>query len=65
MALLADAQAALAAERIRADALRDRLDAAELARRQAVEAAEGLRQAETARQARGLLARLKDAWRGR
>jgi hypothetical protein len=71
LALLADAQAgrdradaALAGERSRADVLRDRLDAAERDQREAQEAAETLRQAELARQARGLLARLLDAWRG-
>ena len=58
------AEQALAGERQRADSLRDRLDAAERGQREAREAAEALRQAEAARRARGLLARLREAWRG-
>jgi hypothetical protein len=52
------AEQALAGERGRADVLRDRIDTlqAEMT---------GLRRAEAERQARGLLARLRDAWRGR
>jgi hypothetical protein len=57
------AEKALTGERARADSLRDRLEAAERAQRDAQEAAEELRQAEMARQARGLLARLRAAWR--
>jgi hypothetical protein len=64
-ALADHAEQALTGERTRADALRDRLDTAELARRQAEETAGELRRAEIAWQARGLLARLRDAWRGR
>jgi hypothetical protein len=48
----------------RADTLRDRLDTLTAELREAKEAAEGLRQAEMTRQARGLLARLRAAWRG-
>ena len=58
------AEAALAGERTRADALRDRLDAAQAELRQAQDAAEEARQAEAARRAQGLLARLRAAWRG-
>ena len=72
------AEAAVAAERGRAEALRDRLDgmqeqlaaeveAADQARRQAQAAqdnAEILREAEAARKGRGRLARLRAAWRG-
>jgi hypothetical protein len=50
--------------RAQVDELRDRLEAAERGQREARETAEGLRQAEMARQARGLLARLRAAWRG-
>jgi hypothetical protein len=71
LAQLADVQTradradqALAAERTRADILRDRLDTAEVARRQAEETAETLRQAEARWQASGLWQRLRDAWRG-
>lgn len=66
------AEAALAGKRSRADGLRDRLDAAksdaDQAREQArtaEERAEALRRANEARKARGLLARLSDAVRGR
>ena len=55
---------ALAGERARADSLRDRLEAAERGQREAEEAAQALREADTARRARGLLARLRAAWRG-
>jgi hypothetical protein len=58
------AEQALAGERSRADVLRERLEAAERGQREAQEAAEGLRQAEMVRQARGLVARLRAAWRG-
>jgi hypothetical protein len=44
--------------------LRDRLEAAERGQREAQEAAEELRQADMTRQARGLVARLRAAWRG-
>ena len=85
VALLSDAvaradraESAIAAERQRADALRDRLDgmqvqlaaeaeAADQARCQAQAAqdnAETLREAEAARKGRGRLARLRAAWRG-
>jgi hypothetical protein len=71
LALLADAQAgrdradaALAGERSRADVLRDRVDALTGELREAQETAETMRQEEIARHARGLLARLRDAWRG-
>ena len=71
------AEQALTAERSRADAVRERLAEAEQTRRQAEEAAERarreaedaqqaaakLRQADDARRARGLLARLRLAWR--
>ena len=58
VAQLADAQAALADERVRADQVRAQVDElrAQLAK---------LREDDAARQARGLLARLRDAWRGR
>jgi hypothetical protein len=60
------------AERARADALRERIDGSERRDRaaavaiadEAVKAAETLRQAEAERRARGLLARLRAAWRG-
>jgi hypothetical protein len=72
------AAAAIAGERQRADVLRDRLDAvraqitaAEAAAEQgrvgaqaAQDAAEALRRADDARKARGLVARLRAAWRG-
>jgi hypothetical protein len=65
------AERALTGERQRADALRDRLDQAqaELAVAQhdaqtAQQAAAALRQAEADRKARGLVARLRAAWRG-
>jgi hypothetical protein len=58
------AEATVAGERARADSLRDRLDSLTGELREAQEAAQVLRQAELARQARGLLARLRDAWRG-
>ena len=58
------AEQAVAGERSRADNLRDRLDAAVAAQREAVEAAEALRQGEVSRRAKGLLARLASAWRG-
>jgi hypothetical protein len=62
------AEAALTAERGRADALRDRLAAAEAdrdrARAQAHTAQDELRQADAARRARGRWARLRAAWRG-
>lgn len=65
-------------ERARADQLKELLEAtqvemaeqqsltdqAEAARREAIQAVEQLRQADAARKARGLLARLKTAWRG-
>jgi hypothetical protein len=74
----AQAEQEIAGERTRADALRDRLDAsqaqiavaeaaAELARRHAQEAqdaAETLRQTDSARRALGLWARIRRAWRG-
>ena len=56
------AEAAIVAERIRADALQSRLES-EL--RRAQEAAELLRQAEIQRRARGRLRRAWEAWRGR
>jgi hypothetical protein len=66
------AEAALADERVRADQvrvqvdeLRRKLDTLQIELRQAQESATDLRQADIARQARGLLARLRDAWRGR
>jgi ABC-type sugar transport system substrate-binding protein len=67
----ARAEARAEGERARADALRDRLDvaqaelrqAADQARQEAQDAAEALLQAEAARKARGLVARLWDAWR--
>jgi hypothetical protein len=86
LSLLADAEAvltaerqrsvatetALAAERLRADALRDRLDSAEAAARRAnadaqgaLKAAAELRQAVADRKARGRLRRAWDGWRGR
>jgi hypothetical protein len=65
------AEAAIAGERSRADALRDRiealqagLDAAHADARVAQNAADALRQAEAERRARGLVARLRAAWRG-
>jgi hypothetical protein len=66
------AEARAEGERARADALRDRLDvaqaelrqAADQARQEAQDAAEALLQAEAARKARGLVARLRAAWRG-
>jgi hypothetical protein len=65
------AEAATTAGRARADALRERIDGSERDRAaavaiadEAVKAAEALRQAEDARKARGLVARLRAAWRG-
>jgi chromosome segregation ATPase len=58
------AEQALAGERNRADMLRDRLEAAEQAHGKATQAADELRQAEAARKGRGLVARLRAAWRG-
>jgi hypothetical protein len=72
------AEAAIAGERQRADVLRDRLDAvqaqvaaAEAAAQEgrvgaqaAQDAAEALRRADDVRKARGLVARLRAAWRG-
>lgn len=55
---------ALAAERARSDALRDRLDQAQDAARYAEEAADELRAANLQRRARGRLARAWSAWRG-
>jgi hypothetical protein len=64
------AEQAIAAERSRADALRDRLDAAEQGRREAQDAlqtaearAAALEQAETERAARSRWQRLRDALR--
>jgi hypothetical protein len=59
------AEAAIAEERARADALRDRLEAAQQQAQEAAQAAEELRQAEAARKARGHLRRAWDGWRGR
>ena len=78
LALLADAETVLKAERSRADGLRDKLigaqaelslaqTAADRARGEAQaaqEAAEALRRAKEARKARGRWARLRAAWRG-
>jgi hypothetical protein len=47
-----------------AGSLRDRLEAAEQAHRKATQAADDLLQAEAARKGRGLVARLRAAWRG-
>jgi hypothetical protein len=65
------AEAGRDGERARADTLRDRLDvlqaeiaAAQADARAAQDAAETLRQADAARRGRGVLARLRDAWRG-
>ena len=59
------AEAALAGERSRADVLRERLDTLTGELREAQETASALRQTgEVARRARGLLARLRAAWRG-
>jgi hypothetical protein len=59
------ADQALAGERLRADGLRDRLEATNAELRAAQEATEALRQAEHARKARGRLRRAWDGWRGR
>jgi hypothetical protein len=48
----------------RADALRERMDAMQTELAAAEAAAEALRRADAARKARGLLARLRRAWRG-
>jgi hypothetical protein len=75
---LGRAEAGREAERTRADDLRDRLDtmqrdldaarviagAAQREARDALQAAEALRQAEAERKARGLVARLRAAWQG-
>jgi hypothetical protein len=65
------AEAAIAAERLRADALRDRLDglqhdldAARQQAQQTQQTADELRRAEEARKGRSRLARLRAAWRG-
>jgi hypothetical protein len=72
LALLADAQAGrdradaqAAGERVRADQVRAQVDELRGELRRAQEAAEALRQAEIAQKAKGLLARLRDAWRAR
>ena len=64
-------EVALAAERQRADALRDRiealqhvLDAADAEAQHALRAADALRLDAETRKARGLVARLRSAWRG-
>jgi hypothetical protein len=60
-------EAATAAERGRADALRERIETLQvqlLARQEVVNAAEATRRAEDARRAKGLVARLRAAWRG-
>jgi hypothetical protein len=58
------AEAALGAERGRADLLRDKIDALTGELRRSEDGALALRQADTARRARGLLARLGAAFRG-
>ena len=58
-----DAAALLEASDIERDRLRVDLDTMRAALRQAQDAAEALRQAEAARKARGLMARLRAAWR--
>ena len=59
------AEEAVAAERVRADVLRDRLESAQAELRRAQEGAEALRRAEAERRARGRLRRTWDGWRGR
>jgi hypothetical protein len=60
-------EAATAAERARRDALRERIDVLQVqiaARQEVIDVAEATRRAEAERRARGLLARLRAAWRG-
>jgi len=66
------AEQALAGERQRADVLRDRsdqfrvdLEVAQQQLRESAQAVEGLRQADTARRARGCFHRLLAAWQGK
>jgi len=59
------AEATVAGERQRADALRDRLAASEAEARAAQDRAAALQLADEARKARGLVARLRAAWRGK
>jgi hypothetical protein len=61
---LADAQAELAAAQDQAEETNARAVAAEIAQAEAEADAAELRQAEAERRARGLVARLKAAWRG-
>jgi hypothetical protein len=61
------AEATTTAERGRADELRERIEALQVqitARQEVIDAAEATRRAEDERRARGLVARLRAAWRG-
>ena len=59
------AEASIAGERQRTDALRERLDLARAETQAAQNAAEELRQAEAGRKARGRMRRAWDGWRGK
>jgi hypothetical protein len=59
------AEAAVAGERQRADALRDRLETARAETEEARQALDQVRRADEARRARGRLRRAWDGWRGR
>ena len=63
-AKLTDAQAELATAQDQAEAASARAEAAQIAQGEAEADAAELRQAEAERRARGVLARLKAAWRG-